>query len=319
MKTYPIKFDPILQEKIWGGDKLKTVFGKTKEDKNYGESWELSNVEGFSSTIVNGEWKGKTFNEILNKYSKEILGPKVEGNDFPLLIKFLDAKIPLSLQVHPDDERAKIYAGSRGKTEMWIILSTEDDAKIYLDWSKTMTQEEAEKALKNSTIMNYIKSYDAKPGDCFYVPAGTVHAIGQGVVLAEIQQTSDSTYRLYDWDRVDDNGNPRELHIEESLRVMDWEPKLNLKKTFQKTVNFLNPVVNEEYFKTSFLPIKDSFELKNTYDSFQILICTEGEGKIKWEDQELNFKKGDTLLLPFELKNVLLESNSGSDLIHVHI
>ncbi|CAI9429061.1 mannose-6-phosphate isomerase, class I [Candidatus Ornithobacterium hominis] len=319
MKPYPIKFEPILQEKLWGGNKLKHVFNKTDRDENFGESWELSNVEGFSSVVTNGELKNQSFSEVLKHHHKEILGPKVSGSDFPLLIKFLDAKIPLSLQVHPDDERAKIYADSRGKTEMWIILSAEPDAKIYLDWANSMTKEKAEIALKDGSIMDYVKTYDAQPGDCFFVPAGTVHAIGKGIVLAEIQQTSDSTYRLFDWNRVDKNGNPRDLHIEESLRVMDWNPKENLKKYFSKEQNQLNPVVNEKHFKTSYLPLEGAFELENKYDSFQILICTEGFGKIQWENEILAFQKGDTLLLPFALNKVSLISENGASLIHVHL
>ncbi|MCT7903986.1 Probable mannose-6-phosphate isomerase gmuF [Candidatus Ornithobacterium hominis] len=319
MKPYPIKFEPILQEKLWGGNKLKHVFNKTDRDENFGESWELSNVEGFSSVVTNGELKNQSFSEVLKHHHKEILGPKVSGSDFPLLIKFLDAKIPLSLQVHPDDERAKIYADSRGKTEMWIILSAEPDAKIYLDWANSMTKEKAEIALKDGSIMDYVKTYDAQPGDCFFVPAGTVHAIGKGIVLAEIQQTSDSTYRLFDWNRVDKNGNPRDLHIEESLRVMDWNPKENLKKYFTKELNQLNPVVNEKHFKTSYLPLEGSFELENKYDSFQILICTEGFGEIQWENEILAFQKGDTLLLPFALNKVSLISENGAALIHVHL
>lgn len=319
MKPYPIKFEPILQEKLWGGNKLKHVFNKTDRDENFGESWELSNVEGFSSVVTNGELKNQSFSEVLKHHHKEILGPKVSGSDFPLLIKFLDAKIPLSLQVHPDDERAKIYADSRGKTEMWIILSAEPDAKIYLDWANSMTKEKAEIALKDGSIMDYVKTYDAQPGDCFFVPAGTVHAIGKGIVLAEIQQTSDSTYRLFDWNRVDKNGNPRDLHIEESLRVMDWNPKENLKKYFSKEQNQLNPVVNEKHFKTSYLPLEGSFELENKYDSFQILICTEGFGEIQWENEILAFQKGDTLLLPFALNKVSLISENGASLIHVHL
>lgn len=319
MKPYPIKFEPILQEKLWGGNKLKHVFNKTDRDENFGESWELSNVEGFSSVVTNGELKNQSFSEVLKHHHKEILGPKVSGSDFPLLIKFLDAKIPLSLQVHPDDERAKIYADNRGKTEMWIILSAEPDAKIYLDWANSMTKEKAEIALKDGSIMDYVKTYDAQPGDCFFVPAGTVHAIGKGIVLAEIQQTSDSTYRLFDWNRVDKNGNPRDLHIEESLRVMDWNPKENLKKYFTKEQNQLNPVVNEKHFKTSYLPLEGSFELENKYDSFQILICTEGFGKIQWENEILAFQKGDTLLLPFALNKVSLISENGASLIHVHL
>lgn len=319
MKPYPIKFEPILQEKLWGGNKLKHVFNKTDRDENFGESWELSNVEGFSSVVTNGELKNQSFSEVLKHHHKEILGPKVSGSDFPLLIKFLDAKIPLSLQVHPDDERAKIYADSRGKTEMWIILSAEPDAKIYLDWANSMTKEKAEIALKDGSIMDYVKTYDAQPGDCFFVPAGTVHAIGKGIVLAEIQQTSDSTYRLFDWNRVDKNGNPRDLHIEESLRVMDWNPKENLKKYFSKEQNQLNPVVNEKHFKTSYLPLEGAFELENKYDSFQILICTEGFGEIQWENEILAFQKGDTLLLPFALNKVSLISENGAALIHVHL
>ena len=319
MKPYPIKFEPILQEKLWGGNKLKHVFNKTDRDENFGESWELSNVEGFSSVVTNGELKNQSFSEVLKHHHKEILGPKVSGSDFPLLIKFLDAKIPLSLQVHPDDERAKIYADSRGKTEMWIILSAEPDAKIYLDWANSMTKEKAEIALKDGSIMDYVKTYDAQPGDCFFVPAGTVHAIGKGIVLAEIQQTSDSTYRLFDWNRVDKNGNPRDLHIEESLRVMDWNPKENLKKYFSKEQNQLNPVVNEKHFKTSYLPLEGAFELENKYDSFQILICTEGFGEIQWENEILAFQKGDTLLLPFALNKVSLISENGASLIHVHL
>ena len=215
MNVYPIKFNPILKEKIWGGNKLKNILGKQTESSNVGESWEISDVKGNISIVSNGQYKGRNLKELINQYKADFLGySNFEnfGTNFPLLIKFLDAKTDLSVQVHPDNDMAKQHHNSFGKTEMWYIMDSDDNADIVLGLKDKNIHPEILQNINSDNVEAVFNRESVKKGDSFFIPAGKIHAIGAGVLAAEIQQTSDITYRVYDWDRTDDKGKKRELH-----------------------------------------------------------------------------------------------------------
>jgi len=217
MKVYPIKFNPILKEKIWGGHKLGSMLSKDTDKQNIGESWEISDVNGNVSQVNNGIYKGTNLKELLKRYESQFLGAnnfEHFGYNFPLLIKFLDAKTDLSVQVHPDDEMAKKYHNSFGKTEMWYIMDSDEDANIVIGLKDETTNPEILNHITSENVEDIFNREKVIKGDSFFIPAGKIHAIGSGVLAAEIQQTSDITYRVYDWDRIDDNGEKRELHTQ---------------------------------------------------------------------------------------------------------
>ena len=235
MIDYPLKFKPILKEKIWGGEKLKDLLNKESDKNNIGESWEISTVENDISTIVNGKWKGKSLKELIEMFGDHLLGNKVYqefGNQFPLLIKYIDAKEALSIQLHPNDELAKSRHNSFGKTEMWYVMQADQEANLQVGFKDLVNKETYINNVKNKTLVEILNFDEVEKGDVYFIPTGRVHAIGAGVLLAEIQQTSDITYRIYDWERKDSNGNYRDLHTDEALEAIDFNvfyPCLSLK------------------------------------------------------------------------------------------
>ena len=223
---YPLKFQPILKDKIWGGTKLKTIFGKPAQTDKLGESWELSGYEGDESVVENGFLAGNNLTELIEIYMGELIGDKVYeqfGMSFPLLFKLIDANENLSIQVHPGDEVAAERHGSFGKTEMWYVVDADPGAELIIGFTKDCTRDEYVDALENDQVEELLQNVPVKKGDVFFIPAGLVHAIGKGVVVAEIQQSSDITYRIYDYKRVDDHGNERDLHTAEALDVIDFQ------------------------------------------------------------------------------------------------
>lgn len=314
MINYPIKFFPILKEKIWGGTKLVTRLNKKSALKNIGESWELSDVEHNISVVLNGKLKGKTLRELLETFKGELVGENNYGrfrNNFPLLIKFIDAKQDLSVQVHPNDLLAKERHNSFGKTEMWYIMQADPGSKLVIGFNKAITPEQylnyvAEK--KIPCILNYEK---VKAGDAFFIEPGTVHTIGAGILLAEIQQTSDITYRIYDWDRVDDQGNLRELHTDQAIEAINFNDKIETKHHYSTFINALNPIVKCPYFITNFIHIVGEKELDySETDSFVIFMCVEGNGTISIGEysEKLNF--GETVLIPASANKVMIISKN---------
>jgi mannose-6-phosphate isomerase len=277
-QAYPLQFDPILKERIWGGEKLKTELHKPIISKITGESWELSTVEGNVSIIANGELKGKSLMEIIDVFPNEILGTEVYkrfGKQFPLLFKFLDAREDLSIQVHPNDTLAKKRHNSFGKTEMWYIMQADVDARIIVGFKENSSKEEYLKNLENKTLLHILDDVKVKPGDVFFLETGTVHAIGAGLVIAEIQQTSDITYRLYDFDRKDAQGNTRELHVNLALDAINYK-KTNTQQHYSKDPNHSNTVVNCPYFTTNFIPLDGEMSITNDGNSFKVFMCTDG-------------------------------------------
>lgn len=313
MELYPLVFEPIFKEKIWGGTKLKSYLGKENSPgETTGESWELSAVPGNVSIVKNGSYSGLPLTELLEKYKQDILGIEVHkkfGIQFPLLFKFIDAKEDLSIQVHPNDELAKKRHNSFGKTEMWYVMQADEGSRIIVGFKEKSSPEQYLEHLKNKTLIDILHEVKAKQGDVFFLETGTIHAIGGGIVVAEIQQTSDITYRVYDWDRVDANGKARELHVEEALDAMNYNTT-NTQREYSTEVNRSNTMVDCPFFTTNFLPLDGSIQVDKDGRSFTVYICTEGEYTIKYNGETYGFKKGDTVLIPAAMKEFNLTGNA---------
>lgn len=313
MKLYPLVFEPILQDRIWGGTKLRTDLGKDNlPTETTGESWELSDVKGNVSVVANGDYKGQKLTDLLEQFPAEVLGYKVHekfGKEFPLLFKFLDARDDLSIQVHPNDELAKARHNSFGKTEMWYVMQADEGARIIVGFKQRSSPEEYLEHLENKSLIDILNEVPVKKGDVFFLETGTIHAIGAGIVIAEIQQTSDITYRIYDWDRVDANGNSRELHVELALDAMNYNTT-DTQKHYTTVENQANVMVDCPYFTTSYLPLNGSTGVSKDGSSFTVYICTEGEFAVEANGEKYNFKKGDTVLIPASLKVYLLSGEA---------
>ncbi|WP_264535003.1 type I phosphomannose isomerase catalytic subunit [Flavobacterium sp. N1736] len=311
-KTYPLQFEPILKERIWGGEKLKTILNKPITSKITGESWELSTVEGDVSIVANGELKGKSLMDLIDETPNEILGTEVYkrfGKQFPLLFKYLDAREDLSIQVHPNDKLAKERHNSFGKTEMWYVTQADADARIIVGFKENSSKEEYLKHLNDKTLVSILDTVKAKPGDVFFLETGTVHAIGAGLVVAEIQQTSDITYRLYDFDRKDAQGNTRELHVDLALDAINYN-KVDTQKKYETKTNTSNVVVDCPYFTTNFLPLENKIEVSKSGASFTVYMCIEGSFEIEYDGFKQSYKKGDTVLVPAEINAFVLNGNA---------
>ncbi len=305
---YPMKLTPVFKETIWGGNKIKEVYGKNTPCGKIGESWEASAIPGGVSTVANGECAGMGLDEITEKYPTEILG-KIGGTEFPLCFKIIDAADYLSVQVHPDDDYARENHRSLGKTEMWYILDCEPGAELIFGFNRDLSREEFAKAVeekKTDEILNRVK---VKPGDFFYIKAGTVHAIGKGILLAEIQQSSDITYRVFDWNRVDKNGQGRQLHIQQALEVADYKAYSGNEKQPEITKNGETKVkimAREKYFSSAEISLCGKYSDDTLGESFHLLFVAEGEASINGE----NAVKGDTWLVPAGVGGYSLEGNA---------
>ncbi|WP_140487559.1 type I phosphomannose isomerase catalytic subunit [Flavobacterium sp. GSA192] len=309
---YPLQFQPILKERIWGGEKLKTVLNKAIESATTGESWELSTVEGDVSIVANGVLKGKSLLEVIDEAPNEILGTAVYqkfGKQFPLLFKYLDAREDLSIQVHPNDALAKERHNSFGKTEMWYIMQADDDARIIVGFKEKSNANEYVENLENKSLLSILDDVKVKSGDVFFLETGTVHAIGAGLVVAEIQQTSDITYRIYDFDRVDAQGNGRELHIDQALDAINYD-KVDTYKEYTKEVNQSNVVVDCPYFTTNFVPLDGEVAVEKPGESFTVYMCVEGSFELDYNGVKYSYKKGDTVLIPAAIKTFVLSGKA---------
>lgn len=323
MLNYPIKFTPILKEKIWGGKKLKEVLHKNSDRDDLGESWEISGVKNDISVVENGGLKGKTLKELLETYTVEFLGKKNFerfGTEFPLLIKFIDAKTELSVQLHPHDEIAKKKHDSFGKTEMWYIMQADEGAEINIGFKKSISKAEYLDHLNSGRITALLNFEKVKKGDAFFIHTGKVHAIGAGVLFAEIQQTSDITYRIYDWDRVDAEGNPRELHTDLALEAIDFERKDDFKRPYAREKNRSSNIASCEYFTTNFLPVEGRIN-KNyaALDSFVIYMCVSGKIEVSIDGNSEVIEQGETVLIPAQNEKIELFSQAGAELLEVYV
>ena len=312
LNLYPLQFQPILKERIWGGEKLKTILNKPIISAITGESWEISTVENDVSIIANGIYTGKKITELINLYPTALLGTKVFeqfGIQFPLLFKYLDAREDLSIQVHPDDTLAKKRHNSFGKTEMWYIMQADENAKIIVGFKENSNPKQYLENLKNNTLVSILNSIKVKKGDAFFLETGTVHAIGAGLLLAEIQQTSDITYRLYDFDRKDAQGKTRELHVDLALDAINYD-KIETEKNYLKESNKSNTIVDCKYFTTNFIDLKGIIVIENNGNSFKVFMCTEGFFDLTIDNITYNYKKGDTVLIPAAINTMLLNGKA---------
>jgi mannose-6-phosphate isomerase len=320
---YPLKFEPILKDKIWGGTRLKSIFGKASSSKNLGESWELSGVENDESVVSNGILAGNTLSELTEIYRKELVGDKVfskYGFTFPLLFKLIDANDNLSIQVHPNDEVAAQRHNSYGKTEMWYVLDAKVGAELIIGFSKDCTQKEYLDALNSGRVEELLQKVLVKKGDVFFIPAGLVHAIGRDIVIAEIQQTSDITYRIYDYNRTDDNGNERELHTEQALDVIQFAASKNPYTHYSSQTNEITNLVSCNYFTTNLLnfdkPISRNYA---SLDSFVVYMCLDGTFLLSYGSEVLTVNKGETALVPASIADVKLIPQQQASLLEVFV
>ncbi len=321
---YPLKFKPIFKDKIWGGRKIKDVlgmdFGKLP---NCGEVWVVSGVEGNPTLVKNGFLAGNELNELVSVYMGDLVGDEVYekyGDEFPLLIKYIDANDWLSIQVHPDDELAAKRKIGRGKTEMWYIMEAEKGAELISGFSKKVDKETYQKYLNEGKIKDILNFEKVENGDVFFIPAGRVHALGPGILLAEIQETSDTTYRIYDWDRIDASGMKRELHTVEALDAIDFEVYDDYKTRYKKKKNETVPLVQCPQFTTNLLeydqPLSKDFE---ELDSFVIYMGVEGSSVLKWEGGEEKIALGDAVVIPNVINDIELRPEGKAKLLEVYI
>jgi mannose-6-phosphate isomerase len=326
-QLYPIKFKPIIKDKIWGGTKMANLLKKDQGKlKNIGESWELSDVKGELSVAENGFLKDNTIEELIEVYMGDLVGDSVYetyGLDFPLLFKFIEADDYLSIQVHPDDELAWERHQSFGKTEMWYIVDAEPNAKLIAGFNCPMDKEKYIRHFNDGSLRDILNWETVKPGDVFFIPAGRIHAIGPGIILAEIQQTSDVTYRIYDWDRVDYNGKPREMHTELAVDAIDYNFYNEYKTNYKPQKNISSEIVKSPYFTTNIIDFNRVVERDyNWLDSFVVYMALEGKTLISAPGlaEPVTIQKGETVLIPAEMKEIILTPGSGnSRLIEVYI
>ena len=305
---YPLKFKPYLCSKVWGGEKIAAFKGVYTTRNRIGESWEISAVEGHVSVVSDGPLAGRTLTELIDEYGAALVGKKVfekSGTEFPLLIKFIDAKDNLSVQVHPDDVMAaRIGPGLKGKTEMWYVVGADKGARLLSGLTQEITPEEYEEKVGDNTITDVLASYDVHPGDVFFLPAGRIHAIGAGVFVAEIQQTSDITYRIYDYGRLGLDGKPRELHVEQAKEAIDYTVHPDYRTAYSKVKNAETILASCKYFTTTLFDIdKPVSKNLSALDSFVVVICVGGKGELVDNEADssvhrITLHQGETVLVP---------------------
>ena len=322
---YPLKFEPILKQTLWGGDKIIPFKHLNESLSNVGESWEVSVVEGSESVVANGPDKGLTLPEMVRKYRDELVGESNYarfGNKFPLLIKFIDAKLDLSIQVHPGDELAKKRHNSFGKNEMWYVIAADKGAKLISGFAEEITPKEYKERVHDGTFAEVLQTCEIQPGDVFYVPAGRVHGIGAGAFVAEIQQTSDITYRIFDYNRKDKDGKTRELHTSQALDAINFsDVQDDFRTAYDREENEPVEIVASPYFTTSVYDMTEEISCDySELDSFIIFICTEGACKmIDDEKNEISLIAGETVLLPATTQEVTIIPEGRVKLLETYV
>lgn len=320
---YPLKFSPVLKDKIWGGTKLRSLFDKAAQSDKLGESWELSGYEGDESVVTNGFLAGNNLRELLEIYMGELVGDKVfdqHGHSFPLLFKLIDANENLSIQVHPGDEVAAERHNSYGKTEMWYVVDADPGAELIIGFTDDCSRETYLDALESDRVEELLQHVPVEKGDVFFIPAGLVHAIGKGVVVAEIQQSSDVTYRIYDFKRKDDQGNERELHTEEALDVINFSASVSPKTPYKAKLNEATPLVSCEYFSTGMLRFDQPLTRQyGAIDSFEAYMCLEGSFEIECNGERTRVVAGDTVMIPAVIDQVQLIPDGEVCLLEVFV
>jgi mannose-6-phosphate isomerase len=321
---YPLKFKAILKSLVWGGTAIAPYKGIETEQTNIGESWELSGVKGNESVVVNGPLAGKSIAELVQEYKGELVGKHVyenTGDEFPLLIKFIDAHSDLSIQVHPNDELAALrHNGSKGKTEMWYVVAAQEGAHLLAGLSKSITPEEYAARVADGSITEVLARHEVHPGDVFFLPAGRIHAICGGCFIAEIQQTSDITYRLYDYGRLGLDGKPRQLHTELAKDAIDYKVYDNYRTAYTPLKNEEVELVSCRYFTTSVYDLtlpyaRDLSEI----DSFVVVMCLEGEGSLQVDGETVAVRQGETVLIPASADDLCLIPESSMKVLTSYI
>lgn len=321
---YPLKFKPVFKDKIWGGTRIRDYLKLDYAPlSRCGEAWVLSGVKDNQTVISNGWLAGNELNELVEVYMDDLVGEECYlkyENEFPILVKFIDANDYLSIQVHPDDELAKIRHNGSGKTEMWYVLEAEKNAELISGFSKTIDRDTYIKHLNEKRLKEILNIEKVKMGDVFYIPSGRVHALGPGILLAEIQQTSDITYRIYDWDRIDENGNSRELHTAQALDAIDFAFHDDYRTTYKEKKDSAIPLVSSPYFNTRLWHLTHHCHMEYGYlDSFVIYVCVLGEMKIKYSDGEEYLQMGETLLIPASMTEIEIIPEKESRILEVFL
>ncbi|WP_288863866.1 type I phosphomannose isomerase catalytic subunit [uncultured Alistipes sp.] len=314
------KFIPILKSPLWGGEKIATYKQIVTDRKQIGESWELSGVEGDVSVVAEGPDAGKTLTELLARDKERLLGSRNYerfGTEFPLLIKFIDAREDLSIQVHPDDRLAWERHRSKGKTEMWYVVAADEGAHLRSGFTRQVTPAEYEKSVADDTITDLLTDHEVRPGDVFFLPAGRIHSIGAGSFIAEIQQTSNITYRIYDFNRRDANGNLRELHTEQAKGAIDYSVEADYRTHYEAVKDRPVELVACPYFTTTLYDLTRPCEIDlAATDSFLVVMCIEGSGTLT-DDQgsAMPLRQGETVLVPASAKSLAVSPQSGIKLL----
>lgn len=321
---YPLKFNPIFKHRIWGGTRLKDLFGKDFTPlPNCAESWELSGVKENLSVVENGFLAGNNISELIEIYMGDLVGDKVfekYGTEFPLLIKLIDTNSFLSIQVHPDDAYARKHHNSAGKNEMWVVLAAEPDAEIITGFNRNVDKETYLEHLNNKTLKEILNVEKAQKGDVYYIPAGRIHAIGSGITLLEIQQSSDVTYRVYDWDRKDENGEYRQLHTDQALEVLDFKKHDHYKTHYEPEENKFVELVKTPFFTTRIMEFTEEREIDYAFvDSFVIYSCIEGNLMLNYPGGVEIVQAGNIVLLPAEMNNITLTPQGKCKLVESYI
>lgn len=322
---YPLTFQTIFKEKIWGGEKIRTVLGKDFSPlSNCGETWEISGVKGNESMVRNGQLAGYSLPEVIRTFKGDLVGEKVFekfGDEFPLLVKFIDANDDLSIQVHPDDALAKARHDSFGKTEMWYVIQADENAKLVSGFNKPIDKETYLKYFNEKKLFDILNQEIVHSDDVYFLPAGRVHTIGKGLLIAEIQQTSDITYRIYDFDRRDANGNTRELHVDQALDAIDYQYFDDYKTQYEAANNQPSSLVECDYFHTQKIVFDEIVERNYTdLDSFVIYVCLEGEFELGYgPSQSIRVNKGDAVLVPACFKEIGLHPLKPSNILESYV
>ncbi len=321
---YPLKFQPIFKHRIWGGNKLQTQLNKNiPAGEIIGESWELSAIPGDESVVINGDLAGDTLTDLLEVYMDDLVGEEVFAEhefEFPLLFKFIDANDKLSIQVHPSDELAFERHDCLGKTEIWYVVNAEPDAELIIGFNQNIDKETYLQHLEAGTLETILRKVKVQAGDVYFIPAGLVHAIGKGILIAEIQQSSDITYRLYDYNRVDKDGNSRELHTEQAFDAIDFDSNTISKVNYPNEKNKLVPIKHSEHFNVGKLVFNKTIEKDySELDSFVVYMCISGEFEIVYPEGKELVRKGETVLIPAMFKTITLYTEKNTEILEIWI
>jgi len=321
---YPLRFNPALKEKVWGSDLLMKEYGKNGPGLiNIGESWEISGLPGDESEVSNGYLEGNNINELLEVYMGDIVGESVYekfGDEFPVLVKFVNAAANLSVQVHPNNEIAGRLHHAWGKSELWYILRAEKGSVIYCGFKRGVGREEYHQALQDGNLPQILNRIEVSTGESFWIPAGTIHAVGTGIVIAEIQQTSDITYRIFDWNRSATEGTPRELHTELAEEALNFNYSRNKIEGVSTNYNQTQSLLKSEFFNANILKFNNYVKKDyNLLDSFVILVCTEGQSLLYWENGTEKIIKGESILIPASIGHISLEPVPECTILEIYI